>query len=75
MGTFEDIWDRARGLMSMYYTSAEFFKVINEEVKTGTMEVWGCNFSVKTILPLATCLLVLRVKRSPGLYGIQLMVF
>lgn len=39
------------------------------------MEVWGCNFSVKTTLPLATCLVILRVKRSLGLYGILLMVF
>lgn len=39
------------------------------------MEVWGCNFSVKTILPPATCLVVLRVKRSLGLYRILLLMF
>lgn len=36
---------------------------------TGTMEVLGCEFSVSTILPLAACLVGLRVKRSQGLIG------
>lgn len=44
-------------------------------METGTMEFWGCNSSVKTILPLTTCLVVLGVKRSLGLYAMLLMVF
>ena len=45
------------------------FLGIKEEMGTGTMEVLGCDFSVSTILPLAACLVGLRVKRSQGLIG------
>lgn len=43
------------------------FLGIKEEMGTGTMEVLGCDFGVSTILPLAACLVGLRVKRCQGL--------
>lgn len=39
------------------------------------MEVWGCSFSVTTILPLNICFVELRVKIALGLYGILLVAF
>lgn len=45
------------------------FLGMKEEMGPGTVEALGCDFSVSTVLPLATCLVGLRVKRSQGLIG------